>query len=299
MLRKVKKIVKGEKKVDGAGVQLIRVIGKPDVYDFDPFLMLDAFDSDDPETYIKGFPWHPHRGIETVTYLLEGEIDHGDSLGNSGVIKNGDCQWMTAGSGIIHQEMPQPAPRLLGTQLWVNLPAKYKMTAPKYRDFGSADMPLVEDGDSIVRIIAGQYQGTKGPMEEITVQPTYLDVTIDAGGSFEFHTNPEDTLFIYIIYGTVLLPSEGNRELPGRQAVLFDRGDQLQIKGSSEGEARLLLFSGKPLGEPVEWGGPIVMNTKEELKLAFKEIDEGTFIKEHHSDGTISSKAVNSSFYKK
>ncbi len=299
MLRKVKKIVTGQKKVDGAGVQLIRVIGKPDVYDFDPFLMLDAFDSEDPETYIKGFPWHPHRGIETVTYLLEGEINHGDSLGNSGVIKNGDCQWMTAGSGIIHQEMPQPAPRLLGTQLWVNLPGKDKMTAPKYREFKSSDMPLVEDGGSKVKIIAGEYKEATGPMEEITVQPTYHDVTIKPGGSFYFSTKQEDTVFIYIIYGTVFLPSEGNRELPARQAVLFGWGDQLQLKGGGEGEARLLLFSGKPLEEPVEWGGPIVMNTKEELNLAFKEIDKGNFIKEHHSDGTISSKAVNSSFYNK
>lgn len=278
--RKVKKAIKGEKKVDGAGVELIRVIGKPDVYDFDPFLMLDFFDSDDPQTYIKGFPWHPHRGIETVTYLLQGEITHGDSLGNSGVIKNGDCQWMTAGSGIIHQEMPQPTARMLGTQLWVNLPGKDKMTAPKYRDFGSGDMPLIKDGKSEIRIIAGAYQGIKGPMEEITVQPTYLDVTLREGGAFSFSTDPLDTLFIYIIYGTVLLPCEEDRKLPERQAVLFEQGEDLQIKGSSEGEARLLLFSGKPLREPIEWGGPIVMNTRDELTLAFKEIDEGTFLKE-------------------
>ncbi len=298
MLNMVKKIVKGEKKVDGAGVQLIRVIGKPDVYDFDPFLMLDAFDSDNPDTYIKGFPWHPHRGIETVTYLLEGEIDHGDSLGNSGVIRNGQCQWMTAGSGIIHQEMPQPAPRLLGTQLWVNLPAGDKMTVPKYRDFKSSDMPVVEDKGSIVRIIAGEFNGTKGPMEEITVQPTYLDVTVKSGCSFYYDADPENTLFIYIIHGSLIFPAEDSRILPAREAVLFERGDRLHLKAGSDEEVRLLLFSGKPLNEPIEWGGPIVMNTKEELNQAFKDIEEEAFIKEHLSDGTIRNKQVNKNFYK-
>jgi len=297
MINKVKKIVKGENKVDGAGVHLIRVIGKPDVYDFDPFLMLDAFDSDNPDTYIKGFPWHPHRGIETVTYLLEGEIDHGDSLGNSGIIRDGQCQWMTAGSGIIHQEMPQPAPRMLGTQLWVNLPAGDKMTAPKYRDFKSSDMPVVEDEGSIVRIIAGEYNGTKGPMEDITVQPTYLDVTVKNGGSFYYDTDPENTLFIYIIQGSLIFPAEDNRLLPAREAVLFERGNKLHLKAGNDEEARLLLFSGKPLNEPIEWGGPIVMNTKEELSLAFKDIEENTFIKEHLDDGTIRNKQVNKSFY--
>ncbi len=298
MINKVKKIVKGEHKVDGAGVQLIRVIGKPDIYDFDPFLMLDAFDSDNPETYIKGFPWHPHRGIETVTYLLEGEIDHGDSLGNSGVIRNGDCQWMTAGSGIIHQEMPQPAPRLLGTQLWVNLPAKDKMTAPKYRDFSNSDMPIIENNGSIVRIIAGDFKGAKGPMEEITVQPTYLDVTVKSGGSFYYENSPENTLFIYIIHGSLIFPAEDNRLLPARQAVLFEQGEKLGLQAKGNEEARLLLFSGKPLNEPIEWGGPIVMNTKEELKLAFKEIEEGTFIKEHLHDGSIRNKEVNKNYYR-
>lgn len=298
MINKVKKIVKGEHKVDGAGVHLIRVIGKPDVYDFDPFLLLDAFDSDNPNSYIKGFPWHPHRGIETVTYLLEGEIDHGDSLGNSGVIRNGDCQWMTAGSGIIHQEMPQPVPRLLGTQLWVNLPAKDKMTAPKYRDFSSADMPVIEDDHKLVRIIAGEFKDKKGPMEEITVQPTYLDVTIKSGCSFNYEANLENTLFIYIIDGSVIFPAEDNRVLPARQAVLFERGDNLHLLAGEDKDARLLLFSGKPLNEPVEWGGPIVMNTKEELRQAFRDIDDGTFIKEHLDDGTIRNKQVNNDFYR-
>ena len=298
MINKVKKIVRGENKVDGAGVHLIRVIGKPDVYDFDPFLMLDAFDSDNPDTYSKGFPWHPHRGIETVTYLLKGEIDHGDSLGNSGVIQDGQCQWMTAGSGIIHQEMPQPAPRMLGTQLWVNLPAGDKMTAPKYRDFQSSDMPVIEDEGSKVRIIAGEFNGAKGPMEDITVKPTYLDVTVKSGGSFYYDTEPENTLFIYIIHGSLIFPAEDKRILPAREAVLFERGDRLHLEAGNNEEARLLLFSGKPLNEPIEWGGPIVMNTKEELNQAFKDIDEETFIKEHLSDGTIRNKQVNKNFYK-
>lgn len=296
MLRKVKREVKGENTVDGAGVQLIRVIGKPDVEDFDPFLMLDAFDSDNPETYIKGFPWHPHRGIETVTYLLEGEIQHGDSIGNSGVITDGDCQWMTAGSGIIHQEMPQAAPKMLGTQLWINLPAKDKMTVPKYRDFKQADIPLVETDHSSVRVIAGEYHDAKGPMEEITVQPTYLDVSINPHGSFTFETDSQNTLFIYIISGSAILPAENNRELSAKRAVLFDEGEELNLKAGDK-TLQFLLFSGKPLNEPIEWGGPIVMNTKEELQLAFREIKEGTFIKEHHSDGTISNREINSSFY--
>lgn len=296
VFRKVKKTVKGENKFDGAGVQLIRVIGKPDVYDFDPFLMLDAFDNDDPETYIKGFPWHPHRGIETVTYLLKGEVEHGDSLGNSGVIRDGDCQWMTAGSGIIHQEMPQPAPKMLGTQLWINLPSKDKMTAPKYRDFTSSDMPLVESEDSTVRIIAGDYDSIKGPMEEITVQPTYLDITINPGSSFNYSLDPDDTLFIYIIHGLIYLPAEDNKELPPRQAVLFERGDKLHIQ-AGDNTARLLLFSGKPLNEPIEWGGPIVMNTKEELRQAFKDIDEGTFIKDRSGGEKVVGSKVNEGFW--
>ncbi|MGM0689305.1 MAG: pirin family protein [Bacillota bacterium] len=296
MIRKVKKIVKGKDTVDGAGVHLIRVIGKPDVEDFDPFLMLDAFDSENPETYIKGFPWHPHRGIETVTYLLQGEVQHGDSIGNSGVITDGDCQWMTAGSGIIHQEMPQAAPKMLGTQLWINLPAKDKMTVPKYRDFKQSDIPLVETDQSRVRVIAGEYRGVRGPMEEITVQPIYLDVSVNPHRSFSFETDSQNTLFIYIINGSAILPAENNRVLPAKQAVLFGQGDEMKLNAGDK-NLRFLLFSGNPLNEPIEWGGPVVMNTKEELQLAFEEIKEGTFIKEHNSDGTINNRKINRSFY--
>lgn len=296
MLRKIKRIVTGTKEVDGAGVELTRVIGKPDVKDFDPFLMLDAFDHDDPSKYTKGFPWHPHRGIETVTYLLEGEIDHGDSLGNSGVIKDGDCQWMTAGSGIIHQEMPQAQPKMLGVQLWVNLPARQKMTTPRYRDYTRADIPTVSEKGHTIRIISGSYRGVKGPMEEITVQPTFLEVTVKAGEPFSYKTEPGNTLFIYILKGSAALPADNNRVIEAKNAVLFDARDEIKLSAGGEG-LLLLLFSGKPLHEPIAWGGPIVMNTREELTQAFKEIDAGTFIKEHGSDGTITGSRVNQGFY--
>ena len=296
MIRRVKRIVEGEHKIDGAGVELVRVIGKPTVKDFDPFLMLDAFDHDNPEKYLKGFPWHPHRGIETVTYLIEGEIQHGDSLGNRGVIYSGDCQWMTAGSGIIHQEMPQAAPKMLGVQLWVNLPAKDKMVRPKYRDFTKGDIPVVKDKDATVYIVAGEFAGKKGPMEEINVQPTFLDVRVGTRGDFTLNTEPDDNLFIYILSGSVILEAEENRVLTSKQAILFGEGDLLKLKAGSKG-LQFLLFSGKPLNEPVAWGGPIVMNTAEELALAFKEIDNGTFIKKHHEDGTFSSSDVHKTYY--
>jgi quercetin 2,3-dioxygenase len=296
MIRKVKRIVAGTRQVDGAGVELTRVIGKPDVEDFDPFLMLDAFDHDDPSKYTKGFPWHPHRGIETVTYLLEGEIDHGDSLGNSGVIKDGDCQWMTAGSGIIHQEMPQAQPKMLGVQLWVNLPARQKMTTPRYRDYTRADIPTVSEKGHTIRIISGSYRGVKGPMEEITVQPTFLEVTVKAGEPLSYKTEPGNTLFIYILKGSAALPADNNRVIEAKNAVLFDAGDEIKLSAGGKG-LLMLLFSGKPLHEPIAWGGPIVMNTREELTQAFKEIDAGTFIKEHSSDGTITGSRVNQGFY--
>lgn len=297
MKRSIRKVVSGEQKIDGAGVELIRVIGKPDVYDFDPFLMLDAFDHDDPQKYIKGFPWHPHRGIETVTYLLEGEIDHGDSLGNSGKIFDGDCQWMTAGSGIIHQEMPQPQPKMLGVQLWVNLPADNKMIQPKYRDFTAADIPVIDSGSSRVHLIAGDFQGKSGPMEEITVKPTFMDVAVQPKALFTFNSPPDYTLFIYILRGAALLGDEFDRIISEKKAVLFSRGVELELRAAEEG-VRFLLFSGKPLQEPIAWGGPIVMNTHDELQQAFKEIEAGTFIKEHNSDGSIRGSRVNQNFYR-
>lgn len=296
MLRKMKRIVRGTQQMDGAGVELTRVIGKPDVYDFDPFLMLDAFDHDDPTKYTRGFPWHPHRGIETVTYLLEGEIEHGDSLGNKGVINSGDCQWMTAGSGIIHQEMPQARPEMLGVQLWVNLPAGHKMSVPRYRDFTRANIPMIEQEDSTIRVISGQYQGVSGPMEEITVQPTFLEVSIKPGRRFAYETLSDNTLFIYLLRGSTILPADEGMNLPAGRAILFGEGKELKLEAGPDG-LLMLLFSGKRLNEPIAWGGPIVMNTKEELTRAFDEIDAGTFIKEHAKDGTIRGSKVHQDYY--
>jgi len=280
MTRTVKKVVTGSTQFDGAGVKLVRVIGHATVADFDPFLMLDAFDSNDPADYIKGFPWHPHRGIETVTYLIEGDIEHGDSIGNKGRILDGCCQWMTAGSGIMHQEMPQPAARMLGVQLWLNLPASDKMTAPQYRDIRADMIPAVSAGGVTVRIISGEYEGTKGPVSGDYVKMLMLDVDLPAIQSWHLSTNPEDTLFIYIIEGDLRFKDAASALLPARRAVLFSGGDELFAEAGPQG-ARFLLFAGKPLGEPVAWGGPIVMNTRAELDTAFSELDNGTFIKKH------------------
>lgn len=278
MIRRINKVVEGAVSVDGAGVRLLRLIGRANVDDFDPFLLLDAFDSKNPEDYVKGFPWHPHRGIETVTYLLEGYVEHGDSLGNTGVIRDGDCQWMTAGSGILHQEMPKESPRLLGTQLWVNLPAQDKMIAPRYRDLLAAQIPVIEQGDTTIRLIAGQYHGVKGPMDEITIQPTYMDVGVKGGGTFSLETNPEDTLFIFIIQGTGIFDADDHAGIAAKKVILFTRGNMFKITAGKE-DLRFILVSGKPLREPVAWGGPIVMNTQEELRHAFQELNQGTFIK--------------------
>jgi len=278
MRRKAQKTVTGSTQFDGAGVKLVRVIGHDNVYDFDPFLMLDAFDSRDPADYIKGFPWHPHRGIETVTYLIEGDIEHGDSIGNKGSILDGCCQWMTAGSGIMHQEMPQPAPRMLGVQLWLNLPAKDKMAAPQYRDIRADMIPAVSAGGGTVRVVSGTYQQTQGPVSGDYVKMLMLDVELPPSKSWELGTNPEDTLFIYIVEGDIRFEDEGSTLFPSRRAVLFGNGDKLFAQAGPQG-ARFLVFAGKPLGEPVAWGGPIVMNTRAELDTAFSELNNGTFIK--------------------
>jgi redox-sensitive bicupin YhaK (pirin superfamily) len=276
--RKVAKIVEGYYTQDGAGVNLHRVLSLPTVKDFDPFLMLDAFDSTNPEDYIKGFPWHPHRGIETVTYLIEGEIDHGDSLGNRGAITNGACQWMTAGSGIIHQEMPQPTPRLLGAQLWINLPKKQKMTQPAYRDIKSSLIPVVKEEGVKIRIISGEYKGAKGEIMGGAIKTTYLDVALNPKHTWEMKTDPEETVFIYIVEGA--LDFEGKGEfLEDRRAVLLTKGDSFKVVAGPNGCARFLVYAAKPLGEPVAWGGPIVMNTEEELGKAFEELENGAFIK--------------------
>lgn len=295
--RTVVRQVAGRPTMDGAGVRLVRVLGSPTVKDFDPFLMLDAFDSKDPDDYVRGFPMHPHRGIETVTYLAHGEIEHKDSLGNEGVIVDGGCQWMTAGSGILHQEMPQPSARMLGLQLWVNLAAKDKMTAPKYRDIQPEQITRVREPGADVRVLSGEYKGHKGAMQADYVKVTFLDAMLDAGATWTLETNPEDTVFAYVLYGECSsgpAPGQpphtsaggstggeaGNAHTPinARLAVLFSPGDTLTLTGGTR-PSRLVVVAGKPLKEPVAWGGPIVMNTDEELKTAFFELEDGTFIK--------------------
>lgn len=276
--REVKRIITGMPATDGAGVKLVRVLGYADTAEFDPFLLLDAFDSTNPDDYTKGFPWHPHRGIETITYLIEGDIEHQDSLGNKGQIQNGDCQWMTAGSGIIHQEMPQKTRHMLGAQLWLNLPASDKMTAPAYGDIKNKDVPVVTKEDASVRIIAGEYQGTKGAFQGKHVPATYLDVELKPGASWFVETREDENLVVYIFTGQGLFGSTGRKPVKEKSAVLFTTGNHLQVVAGEEG-IRFILLKAKPLKEPIAWGGPIVMNTQEELALAFAELDEDTFIK--------------------
>lgn len=287
--RKLVSVVRGIQAVDGAGVHLRRVLGKPTIEDFDPFLMLDGFDSTNPEDYIKGFPWHPHRGIETVTYLLSGSIEHGDSLGNKGVIGTHQCQWMTAGSGIIHQEMPQASDLMLGCQLWVNLPRQDKMTEPVYRDIKAEDVNVVKEDNATIRVLSGAYKGQNGAVKGEYVPVQYLDVELTPNTAWSYkETQNEETLFLYLITGTLaaneeldnfenkacalLLQSEGNTN---------EENDCVTVKAGPEG-ARFFLLAAKPLKEPVAWGGPIVMNTKEELQHAFAELENNTFIKHKH-----------------
>jgi len=276
--RTIKKIITGQNAVDGAGVKLVREIGYNDTKDFDPFLMLDAFDSTNPDDYLKGFPWHPHRGIETITYLIHGDIEHGDNLGNKGSILDGDCQWMTAGSGIIHQEMPKATERLLGAQLWLNLPAKDKMTAPRYRPATKSDIPVIDEKDKKIHIIAGAYKGHRGAIEGEFVKAQYLDIEVNANAEWILDTDPEHTLFIYIIQGAASFGDEKDRIIGEKQVVLFSEGNRFSLRASGNG-VRLLLMSGKPLREPIAWGGPIVMNTKEELNKAYEELRNDTFIR--------------------
>lgn len=278
MKRTIWKTVTGKTQYDGAGVRLVRVIGYSTVKEFDPFLMLDAFDSENPEDYIKGFPWHPHRGIETVTYLIKGDIEHMDSLGNKGSILDGCCQWMTAGSGILHQEMPKASDRMLGVQLWLNLPKKDKMADPKYRDITADMVPEAQEEGCAIRVISGNYKETQGAVQADYVKMLFLDVKLEPGAEWKIQTAAEDTLFIYIVEGEGFFHDSGNEIQTSKRALLFGEGDEFFAKASENG-IRFLLFSGRALKEPVAWGGPIVMNTQEELDLAFREIEEGTFIK--------------------
>jgi len=284
--RKCAQIVRGQHAVDGAGVRLRRVLGLRTVKDFDPFLMLDGFDSTDPKDYIKGFPWHPHRGIETVTYLLKGDIEHGDSLGNSGVIRDLQCQWMTAGSGIIHQEMPKAADRMLGCQLWVNLPKKDKMTEPAYRDIKQTDVSVINEKSATVRVLSGNYNNAHGAVKGEYVHVQYLDVALEPDSVWSYQqTSNDQTMFLYLIDGTLAADEALVNFEEKACAMLMSASssngsgfDEVLVKAGKEG-ARFFLIAGKPLKEPVAWGGPIVMNTEEELAEAFRELDENTFIK--------------------
>lgn len=278
MRRAIKAIYKGEPVTEGAGVKLRRVFGYYEAPDFDPFLMFDDFRSDRPEDFKRGFPWHPHRGIETITYVIKGDVEHGDSMGNTGVISSGDVQWMTAGSGIVHQEMPKGDANgsMHGFQLWANLPAAEKMMVPRYRGLTAAQIPPTTlDNGTLIKVIAGQVGDVHGPMDDIVIQPKYLDCLVPSGIGFTHALPGDHTAFIYVIEGggTVEGQAVTNRDL-----VLFGPGDSLAVKAGPEG-IRFLLISGLPLGEPIAWRGPIVMNTKAELDLAFKEYHEGTFIK--------------------
>ncbi len=297
-IRPVKKLIKSKPALEGAGVHLRRAFGFGNTSEFDPFLLLDDFRNDVPEDYLAGFPWHPHRGIETITYVLAGTVEHGDSLGNRGAISPGDVQWMTAGSGIIHQEMPKgdEAGRMHGFQLWGNLPSSLKMTAPRYQEVKAAEIPEITDDDGThVRVVSGDFWGKKGPVDGVAAEPVYLDVSVAPGRRKKLPVETTRHAFAYVFAGggkfcnasgPLAVPTEGvgwletkpPSDADNRSLVVFDRGDEVEVQAGAEG-IRFLLVSGKPLGEPVAWYGPIVMNTQAELREAFEELERGTFLK--------------------
>ena len=297
--RNIAKVLKSKPTIEGAGVHLKRAFGFSQVPKFDPFLMLDDFRSDNPEHYLKGFPWHPHRGIETITYVLRGDVEHGDSMGNKGIISSGDIQWMTAGSGIIHQEMPKGDAdgSMYGFQLWANLPKSHKMMNPRYRDVKSMQIPEIVLGNGTrIRIICGNIDGKQGPVRDIVIDPEYLDVTVPARSEFTQSTKRGHTVLAYVIDGKGYFCKEKkpfsyemeginyfdmkrDPSLVNGDLVLFDDGDQVMVSTEEE-PVRFLLISGKPIGEPIAWYGPIVMNTNDELRIAFEEYNNGTFIKQ-------------------
>ncbi|MSR83005.1 MAG: pirin family protein [Candidatus Latescibacteria bacterium] len=297
-IRAVQQIIQAKPVVEGAGVRLRRAFGFGETEKFDPFLLFDDFRNDNPGDYLAGFPWHPHRGIETITYVLAGTVDHGDSLGNRGTMGAGDVQWMTAGSGILHQEMPKgdPKGRMHGFQLWANLPSSHKMTSPRYQDVNSAEIPEITDDDGTqVRIVCGSFWGKTGPVEGVAADPRYLDVWVPPGQSKTLPVETYRHAFAYVFEGagsfrdaSQPLPVQTERvgvqgieaveQTGNRSLVLFDSGDEVRVQAGEEG-IRFLLVSGKPLQEPVAWRGPIVMNTNEQLRLAYAELNAGTFIK--------------------
>jgi quercetin 2,3-dioxygenase len=277
--RKIARALSARPTIEGAGVRLKRVFGYSEVPLFDPFLMLDYFGSSNPDDYMAGFPWHPHRGIETVTYMLEGAVEHGDSLGNSGVIHTGDIQWMTAGSGIIHQEMPKrTAGAMWGLQLWVNLPKDKKMMDPRYRDIKASEVPSLElDDGATVKVIAGTYRDSAGAAQDLVGDPQYLDIAIPANGRFQHHVEASHTVFAFILSGDGYF-GPSREEAGVEQCVLFGPGEVAEMEATTGG-LHFILVSGAPFREPVAWRGPIVMNTRQELDTAFGELNAGTFIK--------------------
>jgi len=297
-IRAVKRIVKAKPAIEGAGVHLRRAFGFENPTEVDPFLLLDDFRNDIPQDYLAGFPWHPHRGIETITYVLAGTVEHGDSMGNHGLISPGDVQWMTAGRGIIHQEMPKgdDLGRMHGFQLWANMPAATKMTTPRYQEVKSATIPtLTEDDGTHVRLICGEFWGMRGPVEDLPSDPIYLDVSVPPGKRRSLAIDTRRQAFAYVFAGSgkfcnasepLAVPTEGVQwlqttappiEADNRSLILFSSGDEVVVEAGEDG-IRFLLVSGKPLKEPVAWYGPIVMNTQSELQQAFQELREGTFL---------------------
>jgi len=298
-IRPVKRIVESKPTIEGAGVKLRRAFGFGETGEYDPFLLFDDFRNERPDDYSAGFPWHPHRGIETITYVLAGTVDHGDSLGNQGTLGAGDVQWMTAGSGILHQEMPKgdPKGRMHGFQLWANLPSSLKMTQPRYQDIPSTEIPeIVDDDGTRVRVVCGEFRGKRGPVEGVAADPRYLDIWVPPGRRKSLAVETERHAFAYVFEGAgsfrsasepfgVLTDRGGPdeeflvREQTGnRSLVLFDAGDEVSVQAGEEG-IRFLLVSGKPIKEPVAWYGPIVMNTNAELRQAISDLNSGTFIK--------------------
>jgi len=297
-IRPVKRIVRARPTTEGAGVHLNRAFGFGTTSDFDPFLLLDDFRNERPEDYLAGFPWHPHRGIETVTYVLAGTVEHGDSIGNRGAIDAGDVQWMTAGSGIIHQEMPKGDAhgRMHGFQLWANLPSSLKLTPPRYQEVKAGEVPLVTDNDGTrVRIVCGSFWGARGPVDGIAADPVYVDVSVPPEQRKKLPVETTSNAFAYVFEGSgkfcnasapLAVPTEpvgwADTTPPvaadNRSLVLFDRGDEVTVQAGDQG-IRFLLVSGKPLREPVAWYGPIVMNTQAELQQAYEELERGTFLK--------------------
>ena len=299
-IRPVKREILAQPTMEGAGVHLHRAFGFHDPKENDPFLLFDDFRGDHPSKYSRGFPWHPHRGIETITYVLAGEVEHADSLGNRGTLGAGDVQWMTAGSGIMHQEMPRgnAAGEMHGFQLWANLPSSLKMTTPNYQDVPGAEIPVRTDDDgTVIRVVTGDWRGIRGPVDGIAADPRYLDVSVPPGAKKRIKVELERNAFAYIFAGAGTFRDAGapqgvllEKELAGeeihvrdmsgnRTLVVFDRGEEVEIQAGPEG-VRFLLVSGKPIEEPVAWHGPIVMNTPEELRQAVRDLQTGNFIKE-------------------